>query len=67
MEPTASPTRLLKILDVCERTALSRSTIYRAINEGKLKETRYGRSVRISSEELDRFLNSLSENTRVAS
>ena len=67
MEPKAAPTRLLKILEVCERTALSRSTIYRAINEGKLKETRYGRSVRISSEELERFLESLSTNPRVAS
>ena len=60
MELASTPTRLLKILEVCERTALSRSTIYRAISEGNLKETRYGRSVRISSEELDRFLNSLS-------
>ena len=67
METKGTPTRLLKILEVCERTALSRSTIYRAINEGKLKETRYGRSVRISSEELERFLESLSTNPRVAS
>jgi excisionase family DNA binding protein len=60
MEENTTPARLLKILEVCERTALSRSTIYRAINEGKLRETRFGRSVRISSNELDRFLNSLS-------
>ena len=67
MDTSPRPTRLLKIIEVCERTSLSRSTIYRAAEEGKLQAVRIGRSVRISESELDRFLESLPTGPRVAS
>jgi excisionase family DNA binding protein len=41
------------------RTGLSRSAIYRVINAGQLKVVKIGRSVRISEQELSRFIESL--------
>jgi excisionase family DNA binding protein len=41
------------------RTGLSRSAIYRVINSGQLKVVKIGRSVRISEQELSRFIESL--------
>jgi excisionase family DNA binding protein len=43
------------------RTGLSRSAVYRVINEGKLKTIKIGRSVRISEQELNRFINALEQ------
>jgi excisionase family DNA binding protein len=43
------------------RTGLSRSAVYRVINEGKIKTVKIGRSVRISEQELNRFINSLEQ------
>jgi excisionase family DNA binding protein len=46
---------------VCEATAMSLSSINRIINSGKMRPVRIGRAVRIPSEELDCFLESLKE------
>jgi excisionase family DNA binding protein len=46
---------------VCEMTSMSLSSINRIINSGKMRPVRIGRAVRIPSEELDCFLESLKE------
>lgn len=46
---------------VCEATAMSLSSINRIINSGKMRPVRIGRAVRIPSEELESFLESLKE------
>ena len=45
---TVTPPSLHKLAVVMARTGLSRSAVYRVINEGKLKTVKIGRSVRIS-------------------
>jgi excisionase family DNA binding protein len=57
----ASAPSLHKLIVVMARTGLSRSAVYRVINEGKLKTVKIGRSVRISEQELTRFINSLEQ------
>lgn len=52
---------LHKLAEVMVRTGLSRSAVYRVINEGKIKTVKIGRSVRISEQELNRFINSLEQ------
>ena len=56
---TVTPPSLHKLAVVMARTGLSRSAVYRVINEGKLKTIKIGRSVRISEQELNRFINAL--------
>jgi excisionase family DNA binding protein len=51
--------RLLKIDEVSERTSLSRSAIYRLINEEKLQSVKINKSLRFKESELNRFINSL--------
>ena len=58
---TVTPPSLHKLAVVMARTGLSRSAVYRVINEGKLKTIKLGRSVRISEQELSRFINSLEQ------
>ena len=58
---TVTPPSLHKLAVVMARTGLSRSAVYRVINEGKLKTVKIGRSVRISEQELSRFINSLEQ------
>jgi excisionase family DNA binding protein len=58
---TVTPPSLHKLAVVMARTGLSRSAVYRVINEGKLKTVKIGRSVRISEQELNRFINALAE------
>jgi len=41
------------------RTGLSKSGLYRLINAGQLKVVKIGRSVRVSENELVRFIQSL--------
>ena len=55
---TALPT-LHRLPVAMARTGLSRSAIYRVINAGQLKVVKIGRSVRISEQELSRFIESL--------
>ena len=58
---TVTPPSLHKLAVVMARTGLSRSAVYRVIKEGKLKTIKLGRSVRISEQELSRFINSLEQ------
>ena len=58
---TVTPPSLHKLAVVMARTGLSRSAVYRVINEGKLKTIKIGRSVRISEQKLNRFINALEQ------
>jgi excisionase family DNA binding protein len=58
---TVTAPSLHKLVVVMARTGLSRSAVYRVINEGKLKTVKIGRSVRVSEQELNRFINALAE------
>jgi excisionase family DNA binding protein len=51
--------RLLKLTEVMERTSLSKSTIYRLMEENKLQSVKIGTSIRFKESELRRFINSL--------
>ena len=51
--------QLLKINDVSDQLKMSKSSIRREIDRGNLQAVKIGKSVRISSEELDRYLSSL--------
>lgn len=51
--------KLLSLNEVSERTALSRSTIYREIDAGRLIAVKIGKSVRITDSELRRYIESL--------
>jgi len=51
--------RLHKISVVCERTSLSRSTVWREITAGRLKAIRVGKCLRVSEAELQRFIASM--------
>lgn len=51
--------RLLKVTEVMERTSLSKSTIYRLMQEEKLQCVRIGKSIRFKESDLRRFINSL--------
>lgn len=55
---TAIP-QLLRINEVCERTALSRSSIYRDIESGRLRAVKRGKSIRVSESALAEFIESL--------
>jgi excisionase family DNA binding protein len=52
---------LLSKRAACERLACSLSTLNRTIATGRLRPVRIGRAVRIPSEELESFLESLKE------
>lgn len=58
---TVTPPSLHKLAVVMARTGLSRSAVYRVINEGKIKTVKIGRSVRVSEQELNRFINDLEQ------
>lgn len=47
---------LLDLLAVSERTQLSKSSLYRLIAAGHLKGVRVGRALRITEQELARFI-----------
>lgn len=57
--------QLLKINDVSDQLKMSKSSIRREIDRGNLQAVKIGKSVRISSEELDRYLSSLNEPQKV--
>lgn len=58
-------TQLLKINDVSDQLKMSKSSIRREIDRGNLSAVKIGKSVRISSEELDRYLSSLNEPQKI--
>jgi excisionase family DNA binding protein len=51
-----SPSQLFRITEIGSRLALSRSSVYREIEAGNLHAVRIGKSLRISSDELDRYI-----------
>ena len=58
-------TQLLKINDLEDQLNMSKSSIRREIKRGNLQAIKIGKSVRISSEELDRYLSSLNEPQKI--
>lgn len=58
-------TQLLKINDVSDQLKMSKSSIRREIDRGNLSAVKIGKSVRISSDELDRYLSSLNEPQKI--
>lgn len=60
---TSTPSQLLRITEVGARLALSRSSVYREIELGNLHAVRIGKSLRINSEELSRYIDALSDST----
>lgn len=64
MEKESLP-QLLRVTDVCARLAMSRSVVYREIESGNLTAVRRGTSLRISSQELSRYVEAL-EKTSVS-
>ncbi len=56
---------LINIKQFCIRYAVSRSTVYREIEAGRLKTLKIGRSTRISEEEAQQWLASLTTNDDV--
>ena len=57
--------QLLKINDVSDQLKMSKSSIRREIDRGNLQAVKIGKSVRISSEELNRYLSSLNEPQKI--
>lgn len=53
--------RLYTIPQVVEQTGFSRSTVYEQIASGRLRAVKLGRSVRVTTDELDRWIAELSE------
>jgi excisionase family DNA binding protein len=52
-------TQMLSIPMVSERTSLSRSTLYREIDSGRLKVVKIGKSVRITEQALQEYIKGL--------
>ena len=48
--------KLLTILETCEATSLSRTTIYRLLKRGELPALKIGASWRIPADELERLI-----------
>lgn len=53
--------QMLSLQMVSDRTALSRSTLYREIDAGRLKAVKIGKSVRITEQSLRNYINALSD------
>jgi len=56
---TVKAIQLYRVIEVCTRLAMSRSSIYREIEAGNLKAIKRGKSLRISAEEIARYVESL--------
>jgi excisionase family DNA binding protein len=52
---------LLRIGEVCLRLGMSRSSVYREIHNGNLRALKIGKSLRISQDELTRYVSSIPE------
>jgi len=59
MDTTKTPPTLHRLPVVMIRTGLSRSSLYKVIHSGQLKVVKIGRAVRVSEDELSRFITSL--------
>jgi excisionase family DNA binding protein len=51
-----SPARLLRIEDIAQRLAVSRSMAWKLIAHGHLRSVRIGRAVRVRPQDLEDFL-----------
>ena len=58
---TMTPTRhrLSKITEAADELRISRALVYREIAAGRLKSVKIGGAARITSEELDRYVDAL--------
>lgn len=50
---------LLRVGEVCSSLGMSRSAVYREIHNGNLNAYKIGKSVRISQEEVSRYISNL--------
>ena len=53
--------RLFKITEVEDILSLSKSALYREINAGNLKAVHIGKAIRVTNDEIVRYVASLSE------
>lgn len=56
MEATTAKSPYLNVAQAAEYTTLHRVTLWRAVREGKLKTSGYGRAIRFRVEDLDEFM-----------
>ena len=63
MTNPATKPRLARLADAITYTALSRSSIYRALGSGDLKAMKIGGSLRFEYAELDRWIDAKCERT----
>ena len=57
MNTRKKPQRLFKVGEVADQADVCIRTVYRWIDRGELKVHRFGRTVRVSEEDLASFLN----------
>lgn len=55
-QPIENASRLLTVAEVAAALRVSTMTVYRLINAGDLPAARIGRSFRVRTEDLDRYL-----------
>ena len=55
-ERSSSSSRLLTVKEVSDRLRLSQAKVYALINSGDLESYRFGRSIRVSDEQVERYL-----------
>ena len=53
---TVKPATAITIKEFCQRAKLSKPTVYKAINQGRIKIVKFGKSTRISEDQLDKIL-----------
>lgn len=54
--PDGAPSRLLRIEDIAERLAVSRSMAWKLIAVGELRSIRIGRAVRVRPQDLEAYV-----------
>lgn len=59
MKTEINTPRLLALTEVSQQTSLSRSTLYREIDAGRLKVVKIGKSVRVTDQSLRDYISSL--------
>ena len=47
---------LLTVDDIAAKCRVSKQSVYKAIHQGQLPSQRFGRSVRVSQQDLDQYL-----------
>lgn len=47
---------LLTVSDIASQCRVSKQSVYKAIHQGQLPSQRFGRSVRVSRDDLDKYL-----------